>query len=96
MNSKNRQHNNQLSNQQIKKSAIQRRIPLMLVMSIAFATTACSAIKPVQAWDKAYLAKNSMKFDYDKLAMKNSEHIYTSKEAAAGASSVGGGGCGCN
>jgi hypothetical protein len=103
MNSKNMQHNNcnhqlsnQLKNQLSKKSSMQRRIPLMLVMSIAFATTACSAIQPVQAWDKAYLAKNSMKFDHDKLGMKNSEHIYTSKEAAVGASSVGGGGCGCN
>jgi hypothetical protein len=95
MNPKNRPHNEQITYGKDSPS-IQRHASILLVLSMVLGTTACSAIHPVQAWEKGYLAKNSMKFDYDKLAMKNSEHIYTSKEAAAGASSVGGGGCGCN
>ncbi|MBI3712672.1 MAG: DUF4266 domain-containing protein [Burkholderiales bacterium] len=56
----------------------------------------CTLTAPVQPWEKNFLAKNAMKMDHNKLEMKNAEHIYTSKEAAVAASSVGGGGCGCN
>jgi hypothetical protein len=59
------------------------------------ALTGCVAI-PVQAWEKGILAKPEMRMENDKLGAKFSEHIYTSREAAAGGTSVGGGGCGCN
>jgi hypothetical protein len=95
MKSKNMRHDDSDSHQN-KMSRTQQRLSMLIVIGIVCATTGCSVIRPVQAWDKGYLAKNSMKFDYDKLAMKNGEHIYTSKEAASGSSSVGGGGCGCN
>ncbi|MBC3873146.1 DUF4266 domain-containing protein [Undibacterium flavidum] len=65
-------------------------LPLILICS------GCSHFSSVAAWEKGYLAKAEMRFDQDKLAMKNADHIYTSKEAASGSGSVGGGGCGCN
>lgn len=56
----------------------------------------CASINQVQAWDKGKLARQEMKFDRDPLEAKFVDHIYFSKEAATGGSSVGGGGCGCN
>ena len=53
----------------------------------------CSSVQP---WEKGNLAKPEMAFDPDSLETRFSEHIYFSKEAASGGSSVGGGGCGCN
>ncbi|MBX9869793.1 MAG: DUF4266 domain-containing protein [Burkholderiaceae bacterium] len=63
---------------------------------LAVSNTACSSFGNVAAWEKGYLAKAEMRFDHDKLSAKNADHIYTSKEAASGSGSVGGGGCGCN
>jgi len=57
---------------------------------------ACSAYAPPRAWEKQYLATPAMQFDADKLDARNIQHIYFSKEGAAGGYGVGGGGCGCN
>jgi hypothetical protein len=51
---------------------------------------------PPQPGEKGQLAKPEMQFDADPLAAKASQHVYASKEAAAGGYGVGGGGCGCN
>jgi Domain of unknown function (DUF4266) len=56
----------------------------------------CSSITPVNAWEKADLAKPEMTFEADVLDAKFTDHIYFSREAATGGSGVGGGGCGCN
>ena len=56
----------------------------------------CTSLKPVAPWQKGTLAKPEMSFDGDHAASLYSEHIYFSREAIAGGSSVGGGGCGCN
>jgi hypothetical protein len=56
----------------------------------------CAVLQPVQPWEKGVLAKPAMSFDGDALAQRFEEHIYSSKEAAAGGTGVGGGGCGCN
>jgi hypothetical protein len=58
--------------------------------------SACSVIQPVQPWEKGSLARTEMTIEGDRLENKFSEHIYTSREAASGGASVGGGGCGCN
>lgn len=58
--------------------------------------SACSHLGKVEAWEKGALAKSEMRLDKDKLAFKNADHIYTSREGASGSGSVGGGGCGCN
>jgi hypothetical protein len=63
---------------------------------LALSTSACSSFAKVEAWEKGNLAKAEMRFDHDRLSAKNADHIFTSKEAASGSGSVGGGGCGCN
>ncbi len=50
----------------------------------------------VEAWEKGNLAQPGMRFDADPLDARFTGHVYTSKEAASGGGSVGGGGCGCN
>lgn len=56
----------------------------------------CASYAPPQAWEKQYLAKPAMQFDANRLDAKNAQHVYVSKEGAAGGYGVGGGGCGCN
>ncbi len=67
-----------------------------VALAAILALGGCSAIKPVQPWEKGYLAKKEMTFAPDKLDEAYREHTYFSKEAASGGSGVGGGGCGCN
>ncbi len=66
--------------------------------SIAIICTAllCNACSTVQPWQKGQLAKPEMSFASDRLESRFAAHIYSSKEAASGGASVGGGGCGCN
>lgn len=66
------------------------------VAALAAGATGCSAITPVQAWEKGTLAKPEMLMEGDGLEARFNEHIYNSREAASGGSGVGGGGCGCN
>lgn len=56
----------------------------------------CAALPPVQPWEKGTLARPEMGFEGDKLGERFSTHIYDSREAASGGTSVGAGGCGCN
>lgn len=71
-----------------------RRLPC-LVAAVAL-LGGCAAYAPPQPWEKQYLARPEMQFDADKLDARNIQHIYFSKEGAAGGYGVGGGGCGCN
>jgi Domain of unknown function (DUF4266) len=57
---------------------------------------ACSGLPKVEAWEKGALAKPAMALNADPLDSLLMQHIYQSKEAAAGGYGVGGGGCGCN
>ncbi len=66
------------------------------LLSVLSLLSGCAEMGQVKPWEKNYLAKAEMRFDQDKLQAKNTEHIYTSKEAASGGTGVGGGGCGCN
>lgn len=66
-----------------------------MIAVATFALTGC-ALHPPQPWEKGKLAKPEMQFDADPLPAKASQHVYASKEAAAGGYGVGGGGCGCN
>jgi Domain of unknown function (DUF4266) len=65
-------------------------------ISVVVFVSGCSTITPVNAWEKADLAKPEMTFESDVLDAKFTDHIYFSREAATGGSGVGGGGCGCN
>ncbi|MBI3524163.1 MAG: DUF4266 domain-containing protein [Betaproteobacteria bacterium] len=58
--------------------------------------TGCASFDSVKPWQKGVLAKPAMSFEDSRESAGYGEHIYTSREAAAGGASVGGGGCGCN
>ncbi len=72
------------------------RASLVLAFSACSLLAACSGFGQVEAWEKGDLAKPAMRFDGDALDARFTQHVYTSKEAASGGGSVGGGGCGCN
>ena len=76
-----------------------RRCPLscrVQMLAAACAVAACTTFEPPKPWEKGDLARPSMRFDADPLATRVTQHIYQSKEGAAGGGAVGGGGCGCN
>jgi hypothetical protein len=56
----------------------------------------CGAVQPVAPWEKGVLAQPNMRFERDRNEARYAAHLYDSREAASGAGSVGGGGCGCN
>jgi len=50
----------------------------------------------VQPWQRGTLADYTMRGDRDPLGQEQTDHIFFSREMAAGGRGVGGGGCGCN
>lgn len=66
---------------------------LFLVALVALAGTGCTQVKP---WQRGALADRTMRADRDPVGVALTEHLYFSREAAAGGAGVGGGGCGCN
>ena len=70
-----------------------RRLAILLALVIAGAGAGCATVKP---WDRDLLAKPEMQFVTCPQLQGIDEHVYFSKEASMGGSSVGGGGCGCN
>ncbi|GGD00409.1 DUF4266 domain-containing protein [Undibacterium terreum] len=78
------------------KTAIKKLARVAALCSALTALSGCASISTVQPWEKGTLARPEMTFGGDKLEARFNEHIYTSREAASGGSSVGGGGCGCN
>jgi hypothetical protein len=73
----------------------QKLRPLLIALLVT-TMTGCSFIQPVKPWEKGTLARSDMLFKGNPLDTQYSEHVYTSREAAAGGAAVGGGGCGCN
>lgn len=53
----------------------------------------CATVKP---WQRGALADPIMQPDRNPIATLQLEHVYFSREAASGGTTVGGGGCGCN
>lgn len=75
---------------------IRRRLAALALLTLPV-LAGCGLVKPVQAWEKGALARPAMAFDGgDALEAGFAEHTYTSKEAASGGATLGGGGCGCN
>ncbi len=68
---------------------------VLLSTCIGLVLSACS-LEPVQPWDRDLLARQKMQLVADPLEIYLDEQVYSSKEAASGGQSVGGGGCGCN
>ena len=68
-------------------------------MFIAFAALVSGLLagcKTVQPWERGTMADYTMRPDRDPLSVSLADHIYFTREAAAGGRGVGGGGCGCN
>jgi hypothetical protein len=53
----------------------------------------CVTVKP---WQRGTLADPIMQPGRDPIATAQLDHVYFSREAASGNTTVGGGGCGCN
>ena len=73
------------------------RILLFLVLA-AVALSGCATTNAVRVkpWERGLLADPTMDPNRDPLAAEMIEHVYFSREAAAGGRGVGGAGCGCN
>ena len=72
---------------------ILRRAVLGLVLLVAGLSSGCAVVQP---WERGELADYTMRPDRDPLSDLFEEHVYFTREAAAGGRGVGGGGCGCN
>jgi hypothetical protein len=55
-----------------------------------------SGCRTVQPWERGTLSDYTMRPDRDPATDSFREHVYFTREAAAGGRGVGGGGCGCN
>lgn len=79
------------------KSFCPRLLPGLVVLAVA-ALGGCAhpALVRVQPWERATLADYTMRPDRDPLATAMDEHVFISRETAAGGRGVGGSGCGCN
>jgi hypothetical protein len=65
----------------------------LLVLLLLLSGTGCAGVRP---WERGPLSEYIMRSDRDTLADGLYEHVYFTREAAAGGRGVGGGGCGCN
>lgn len=70
-----------------------RIIALSFGIGVLSLVSGCTTVKP---WERSTLADYTMRADRNPLADKAAEHVFFSREAAAGGRGVGGGGCGCN
>jgi hypothetical protein len=70
-----------------------RIVLLLLGCIVSGLSSGCSMVKP---WERGTLADYTMRPDRDVLQDTFRDHVYFTREAAAGGRGVGGGGCGCN
>lgn len=64
-----------------------------ILAATAALSCGCAGVRP---WERGPLSDYIMRPDRDTLADGLYEHVYFTREAAAGGRGVGGGGCGCN
>jgi hypothetical protein len=75
-----------------------RMKPLIIVSALLLpgVLSAC-AIEPwVRPYEREYLADPIMNTSRDPIADKHRQHVFDTREAARGATTSEGGGCGCN
>jgi hypothetical protein len=66
------------------------------VLAALAAQAGCVQMETVEAWDRGYLAEDTMQWETDARSARLKGHVYTSKEASTGGAGAAGGGCGCN
>jgi hypothetical protein len=76
-----------------KPSAFHCAIMPLWALMIALLGSGCVAVQP---WERGTLSDYTMRPDRDPLHDSLRDHVYFTREAAAGGRGVGGGGCGCN
>ena len=76
-----------------RKTMMGRRVLLLLGLTVAALASGCAVVQP---WERGELADYTMRPDRDPLSDLFEEHVYFTREGAAGGRGVGGGGCGCN
>jgi hypothetical protein len=65
-------------------------------LALAIVVLLAGACNPVAPYQRGYLARPDMGFEESPGAAKAQEKMFVAKEAASGAATVGGSGCGCN
>jgi hypothetical protein len=65
------------------------------LLALATFLGGCTTLQPVQPWQKGVLSKAEMRLSGDPLEQGFNEHVYASREGAAGGNGANGGGCGC-
>lgn len=75
---------------------VMRRIRHPLTFLSAMIMVGCTAIEPVPAWDRGYLADGAMQWQLSPREALLRQHIHASKEASLDSDGAAGGGCGCN
>jgi hypothetical protein len=68
----------------------------LALAGVSFSGCANTNLARVKPWERATLADYTMRPDRDPLHTAMTEHIFFSRETAAGGRGVGGSGCGCN
>lgn len=69
---------------------------LLILGFMAMGVASLSGCGTVQPWERGTLSDYTMRPDRDPLTDSMREHVYFTRESAAGGRGVGGGGCGCN
>jgi hypothetical protein len=75
------------------KHCHRHRLAILAIAALSLLSTGCQTVKP---WQRGSLSDPIMRPDRDPIGLALSEHVWFSREAAAGGRGVGGGGCGCN
>ena len=66
-------------------------------LALCLALAGCAPIEPwVKPYERERLADPIMKSGFTELPARQRDHVYSVREGARGATSVQGGGCGCN
>lgn len=75
------------------RTVLRYRLAVLATVALSLLSTGCQTVKP---WQRGNLSDPIMRSDRDPIGLALSEHVWFSREAAAGGRGVGGGGCGCN
>ncbi|MEI6514386.1 MAG: DUF4266 domain-containing protein [bacterium] len=70
--------------------------PFIMIAFLLLMLCGLSGCGTVQPWERGTLSDYTMRADRDPGTESFREHVYFTREAAAGGRGVGGGGCGCN
>jgi len=68
---------------------------IFVMVAFCLVLSSCT-LEKIAPWERNILAKPQMQLDSHAVDDGFDDHIYFSKEASSGGSSLGGGGCGCN